>query len=571
MFNLLLRSDGVPVPLENMFLGRSCFLICGGPSFSKIDSSLLHSPGILTMAVNNSVKSFRPNMWTCVDTPENFLKSIWMDPTIMKFAPHEHLRAKVLDSNQWNWTGRGVSEMPNTFFYVRHLGKWNASTCMNAPSVYWGTEDHEGGRRSVMHAAIRLLFWLGIRRIFLLGADFKMTEKETYHFEQSRTKDSVSGNTATYAVLNKRFTEMRPHTEAKGLKIFNCNPSSALTAFEFVKYEDAIAVVSSELGVVDIRAERTEGLYSEKKPGWTPPKGQKFIFKPPSFLGDQIAFTGALKAIHTAYPDTFITDIARAAGSEPGQQHQGRSAIDELMSEHPLVTTLPRVPSIRAFLHDGCPNFRQNIGGTKHVIQLYAENLAQKLDVPIGVVKCCGDVFVTDAEKLNPGFGLTSKSYWLMIAGAKTEVPTKNWGVERYQKVVDALQGKVQFVQVGERRDWHPPLRGVLDLVGKTSVRDLVRLAYHARGAICPITSLMHLMAAIPDGPRPCVILAGGRERPSYIQYPNHEIMHTIGKLSCCQTPCMKNRCERGNECMSLLTPELVYNIVVKQDARIQR
>ena len=60
-------------------------------------------------------------------------------------------------------------------------------------------------------------------------------------------------------------------------------------------------------------------------------------------------------------------------------------------------------------------------------------------------------------------------------------------------------------------------LEGVIDLRGKTSVRQLVRLVHHAQGVLCPVTGLMHLAAAVPtrgDRPpnRPCVVIAGGRE-----------------------------------------------------------
>jgi hypothetical protein len=79
----------------------------------------------------------------------------------------------------------------------------------------------------------------------------------------------------------------------------------------------------------------------------------------------------------------------------------------------------------------------------------------------------------------------------------------------------------------------------VLDLRGETSLRDLIRLVYHAQGVLCPVTLLMHLAAAVETKPgrpraRPCVVVAGGREPASWEAYPDHRFLHTIGKLPCC-------------------------------------
>jgi ADP-heptose:LPS heptosyltransferase len=90
----------------------------------------------------------------------------------------------------------------------------------------------------------------------------------------------------------------------------------------------------------------------------------------------------------------------------------------------------------------------------------------------------------------------------------------------------------------------------VLDLRGKTDLRQLVRLVYHAQGVLCPVTLLMHLAAAVEVRPgrpknRPCVVVAGGREPAQWEAYPHHQYIHTNGALSCCeQGGCWKARTE---------------------------
>src|SRR5207244_10704494 len=104
------------------------------------------------------------------------------------------------------------------------------------------------------------------------------------------------------------------------------------------------------------------------------------------------------------------------------------------------------------------------------------------------------------------------------------------------------------FGRVGGPGQRHPPLRDVIDLRGRTDLRQLVRLVHHAQGVLCPVTLLMHLAAAVevPAGMpknRPCVVVAGGREPPHWEAYPHHQFIHTVGALWCCDNGgCWKSR-----------------------------
>ena len=120
----------------------------------------------------------------------------------------------------------------------------------------------------------------------------------------------------------------------------------------------------------------------------------------------------------------------------------------------------------------------------------------------------------------------------------------------RYQQVVDHFAGRIQFAQCGEADHFHPRLRGVIDLVGKTDIRQFVRLMYHASGVICPVTFAMHLAAAVEVKPgrpknRACVVVAGGREPSQWEKYGHHRYLETNGALRCCDNGgCWKSRCQ---------------------------
>jgi hypothetical protein len=261
---LLFTQDHHPLWLGDIYRGRSAFLIAGGPSFVKIDRSMLRQPGILTMGLNNSVKTFRPNLWVSVDSPDHFLRSIWLDPTIMKFVPICHASKFIFDSDKWQFMDIRVGDCPNMVYYKRNE-HFKAKQFLWEDCINWGNHKDHGGGRSVMLAALRILFILGIRRVFLLGVDFKMDQNRKYHLDQDRHKGSIGGNNATYQQLNARFKELRPYFKKEDFRIFNCNPNSKLKVFDFVSFEAAIQYALEEFDLVDVHNERTDGLYDMKK------------------------------------------------------------------------------------------------------------------------------------------------------------------------------------------------------------------------------------------------------------------------------------------------------------------
>jgi hypothetical protein len=257
---LLFTQDHHPLWLGDIYRGRSAFLIGGGPSFASLDHAKLRQPGVLTMGLNNAPKTFRPNLWVCVDSPESFLRSIWLDPTILKFTPICHGRKFIFNSDAWEYMDVRVGDCPNVVYYKRNE-HFQAKQFLWEDCLNWGNHKDHGGGRSVMLVALRLLFILGIRRVYLLGVDFKMDEKTTYHFEQSRAPGSVGGNNAAYRSLNKWFRELRPLFEEQDFQVFNCNPASNLKAFEHVSFDEACSRALEEFDNVDVGRERTQGLY----------------------------------------------------------------------------------------------------------------------------------------------------------------------------------------------------------------------------------------------------------------------------------------------------------------------
>lgn len=217
----------------------------------------------------------------------------------------------------------------------------------------------------------------------------------------------------------------------------------------------------------------------------------------------------------------------------------------------------------------------------RHFSTAFHLELEDKLGVEVPQTSLLPDLHLSDEEKARPNqvereFGYRGP-FWLINSGYKSDYPLKDWGYENYQQLVNLLRDRVQFVQVGELPQGgalthtHMLLEGVLDLRGKTSLRDMIVLSSQAQGVMCGVTMLMHLAAAWR---KPAVVIAGGREPRRWEQYPSHRYLDTNGALPCCSydgcwlsgrtpDPSGENKlCVRlaGNrpQCMRLITPERV-------------
>lgn len=285
---LFYDGDGKPAGLENFYKGAAAFLICGGPSLASVNLDSIDAPGVLTMGVNNSVKIFRPNLGCVVDDPANFVRSLWFDPTIVKFARQYYTKAHykdngensslIFDSDAWSITDVEVKNCPATLFY-RHNSNFCPERFLSEETICWGDVGggavktgtntvYNGNRpnvRSIMLVALKILYRLGVRQVYLLGADFKMTARNSYAFSQGRDKININYNNRSYQVMDERFGQLRPYFELAGFEVFNSTAGSMLKAFDAVPYEVAIErVLRANRMNFDLAKERTDGLYDRQ-------------------------------------------------------------------------------------------------------------------------------------------------------------------------------------------------------------------------------------------------------------------------------------------------------------------
>lgn len=220
-----------------------------------------------------------------------------------------------------------------------------------------------------------------------------------------------------------------------------------------------------------------------------------------------------------------------------------------------------------------------------HLITAYCQDVENSLGITLRPSKLAGDIHLSKDEwgwKSMPHEQFNCQRYWVICPGGKADFTTKIYPADSWQRVIDYFKGRIQFVAVGALGSGHiqPELQGVIDLRGKTDVRQLIRVIHSACGVLSGITSVMHLAAAVPRPPwqrrpRPCVVVAGGREPRTWYGYPTHRILETVGSLSCCADGgCWHARtvplndghddrlCERvihgQPRCMTMIRPESV-------------
>ena len=263
------RNDG----LRDLLAGRAAFVVCGGPSANAEKLERLNERGIFTLAVNNMAghSRFRANAFVCSDPPSKFSYSIWQDPAIIKLIPRPKMtggRARirrrgpdgVLANVQIGHREYMTTEMcPNVWGFDRRSWLRPDDSFFTEPDAAWGNHDdgaaQTGEEKTVgtFMLALRLIRYLGARRVFLVGADFGMAgdrgDLGNYAFAQARDIDAVVANNAQYRIQNAWLCKMQETGVFArfGLEVYNCNERSRLRAFPFVPFAAALAAVRGDV------------------------------------------------------------------------------------------------------------------------------------------------------------------------------------------------------------------------------------------------------------------------------------------------------------------------------------
>lgn len=282
--------------------------------------------------------------------------------------------------------------------------------------------------------------------------------------------------------------------------------------------------------------------------------------------GDIVMMTAALRDLHKTYPGWFLTDV--------------RTSCPAIFENNPYITPLSDDDLEVIQIQASYDLIHRSNSGAYHFIHGFIMDLEERLGIRINVTEQKGDIHISELEKswFSQIREISGRDipYWIINAGCKNDFTCKLWEMARYQAVVDHFP-QITFVQIGAKEHNHLPLVGpnVINLIGKTDLRQLIRLVYHSAGVITPVSLPMHLAAAIEVHPRyrrktrPCIVIAGGREPSSWEAYTNHLFLHTCGMLPCCDLGgCWCSRIEPLGDGDEKDTTNLCRNPVVSESGQ---
>ena len=205
-------------------------------------------------------------------------------------------------------------------------------------------------------------------------------------------------------------------------------------------------------------------------------------------------------------------------------------------------------------------------GGERHAIERYL-CVAEALGCGRGPVEFR---FATDDADRRHVAGLVPERYAVLLPG--TNWPTKRWPVERFAQMVGPLRerfglhavlaggpGEVelsaQVVSIAGRE-------GVIDLTGKTNLRQLVALLERAELVVANDSGPMHIAAALG---RPLVAPFGPTNPVRTGPYGR---MGSVIRLDIPCSPCYSRRCSHQS-CLQWLGVEPVLEMIGRGNARV--
>jgi hypothetical protein len=264
--------------------------------------------------------------------------------------------------------------------------------------------------------------------------------------------------------------------------------------------------------------------------------------------GDDLLLTPVLRALHEDGRGPLWV-MSNHAGLFAGNPHvAGVLPFDDGLARALSVLGVRRM---RLRYHDYLPAEDRSVAPNEHIVRLLARRagIHREIDVAPQVFLTADEIAAGRIAPRQVAIHTTSRASGMPILN-------KEWYPERFQQVVNMFGGELTFVQLGLAAD--PPLAGVVDLRGKTDLREAGAILANSLAFVGLVGFLMHLARAVGT---PSVIVYGGREHPSQSGYAQNR--NLFSAVEC--APCwLWSRCEFGRTCMDRITAAEVASALRK-------
>jgi len=299
--------------LENHFGGTgasACWLIGGGPSLLELPMAQIAASPLPKMTTNLAgCGLLRPTFWTSYDPSVRFQRSVYLDPSVMKFV-HPRRSMDVVPET----TGK-VCDCPNLCFFDPDPQRGFADFLSPAHSgiVDWN---------DTLVQAIDILYRLGFRRIYLAGCEMivspserwiaaaaernvtydplmtlrdfsrkceaagltraeqdELETAEQYHFDERKPLASAINTDGHYFRIAQYLRLCRRSISLAGVELISVTPGSRLN--DYFPYEIAEAVCQREADAIGFSdGEAVRGFYTQQQDRQLPGLGPMRDFRP---------------------------------------------------------------------------------------------------------------------------------------------------------------------------------------------------------------------------------------------------------------------------------------------------
>jgi hypothetical protein len=210
--------------LADIFKGRTAILMGGAPTIAEQPLELLEQRGVLSAAMNNAARHFRPTLWFSADHPGSFEPQIIKDPNIMKFAPVGH-SGTVVDDKPYR-------DLPNIYFYVSEPDIPIGQALASYTRTPW--------YHNTLLISVVLLHHLGVTRIILGGSDFEFG-RNVYAHEDGLADHERELNRRLYSSQVYELKRLKSVFEEAGVEIMDCSVRSKMVGvYPIVSLESAV-------------------------------------------------------------------------------------------------------------------------------------------------------------------------------------------------------------------------------------------------------------------------------------------------------------------------------------------
>lgn len=299
--------------LTNAFAGptsTACWLIGGGPSLASLPTDAIARSPLPKMAINLAgTRLLRPTFWTSYDPSARFHRSVYLDPSILKFV-HRRRSMDLLPETTFK-----VCEAPATFFFDRdpQRGFANFLSPTHTTLVDWADSFVQ---------AIDLLYHLGFRTLYLAGCELRihpslaqlaraqsagvehnprgrldewlnacrkagLTETDLdlldpapqYHFDEFKPIAAAANTDLHYFRITQYLRLSRRAISLAGLQLISVTPESRLNdLFPYAPIDSVLSQLKESIG--DPSTEPTRGLYRQTTPRQSPHIGPMRDYRP---------------------------------------------------------------------------------------------------------------------------------------------------------------------------------------------------------------------------------------------------------------------------------------------------